>query len=103
MYYYSIVEGFLGKGAFGAVYKVKDSSKGTFFAMKVLDKKRLRRVRMGRMKTALDNVKTEIAVWKKLEHENVVTLYEVIDDDTNKQMFMIGELVDGGAVMTDTV
>ena len=40
-------------------------------------------------------------MWKKLEHENIVTLYEVIDDDTSKKLFMISEFVDGGAVMDD--
>ena len=69
--------------------------------MKVLDKKRLKRKRMGRRKTALDLVKTEIAVWKKLQHRNIVTLYEVIDDDDTKKLFMVGEFIDGGEIMAD--
>ena len=43
----------------------------------ILDKKKLKRKRVGRFGSALDNVKREIAIWKKLSHKHCVQLYEV--------------------------
>lgn len=54
-----------------------------------------------RFGTALDNIKKELAIWKKLDHENVVVLFEVIDDPEKDKLYMISELVDGGPVMKD--
>ena len=54
-----------------------------------------------RFGNALDNVKKELAIWKKLDHENVVHLYEIIDDPDKDKLYMVSELVDGGPVMPD--
>ena len=54
-----------------------------------------------RFGNALDNVKKELAIWKKLDHENVVSLVEIIDDPDNDKLYMVSELVDGGPVMPD--
>lgn len=56
---------------------------------------------VGRFGTALDNIKKELAIWKKLDHENVVSLYEIIDDPEKDKLYMVSELVDGGPVMPD--
>ncbi len=76
---YSTTDVFLGKGAFGNVYKVINTENGEWFAMKVLDKKRLLRKRIGKDSNALQKVKMEIAVWKRLIHPNCLTLLEVIE------------------------
>jgi serine/threonine protein kinase len=75
----STTDVFLGKGAFGNVYKVINTESGEVFAMKVLDKKRLLRKRIGKDSNALQKVKMEIAVWKRLIHPNCLTLLEVIE------------------------
>ena len=49
--------------------------------------------------TAFDQVQKEIALMKKLNHPRLVTLYEVIDDESNDKLFMVIELVKGGQVM----
>lgn len=36
-----------------------------------------------------DEVKREIAIMKRLRHPNVVSLFEVIDDPTAKQVYLI--------------
>ena len=36
---------------------------------------------------------------KKLEHENLVSLHEVIDDEDDDQLFMILEFVEGGNLL----
>ena len=37
---------------------------------------------------ALQNVQKEIAIMKKLEHPNVIQLYEVIDDKDSDKLYM---------------
>lgn len=39
-------------------------------------------------KDALDNVKKEIAIMKKLRHANVIRLYEVIENPDNDKLYM---------------
>jgi serine/threonine protein kinase len=58
-------------------------------------------VLLARFGTALDSVKKEIAIWKKLDHENVVGLFEVIDDPDKDKLYMVSEFIDGGPVMPD--
>ena len=36
---------------------------------------------------------------KKLDHPNIVRLFEVIDDDENDKLFMVLEYVEGGVAM----
>ena len=43
-------------------------------------------------KSALDDVKKEIAIMKKLNHENVVKLYEVIENPLNDKIYL-GSLI----------
>ena len=39
-------------------------------------------------KDALDSVKNEIAIMKKLSHTNVIKLYEVIENSNNDKIYM---------------
>ncbi|XP_044740546.1 protein kinase 3-like isoform X2 [Chrysoperla carnea] len=48
----------------------------------------------------LDRVYREIAVLKKLDHPNVVKLVEVLDDPVEDHLYLVFELLEGGAVMT---
>ena len=43
-------------------------------------------------------IKKEIAIMKKLVHENVVRLHEVIDDEVGQYIFMVLEYVPGGPI-----
>ncbi len=91
----------LGRGAYGKVRRCMDESTGTERAVKIIRKSILKRKRVGRFGNALQTVQQEIAVWKKLEHPNVVKLFAVIDDETSDKLYMVGEYIDGGAVMPD--
>jgi hypothetical protein len=67
----------LGKGAYGKVRRCVDETTGEVRAVKIMKKSFLKRKRIGRFGNALQNVQREIAVWKKLDHPNVVVLFEV--------------------------
>ena len=68
----------LGKGAFGEVFLA--SRKQELYAVKVLRRSALKRMRQGRTGSALDNLKTEIATMKKIGHPNCVQMFDVILD-----------------------
>ncbi|XP_041378894.1 LOW QUALITY PROTEIN: calcium/calmodulin-dependent protein kinase type 1D-like [Gigantopelta aegis] len=75
----------LGKGAFSEVVKAEEKATGTEVAIKIIDKKSLK----GK-EEALQN---EIAVLQKVNHPNVVRLFELYDD---KNRLSVMELVTGG-------
>jgi len=41
-----------------------------------------------KFKDAYDSVKREIAIMKKLDHANVIKLYEVIENPDNDKLYM---------------
>ncbi|KNC98646.1 CAMKK/CAMKK-META protein kinase [Spizellomyces punctatus DAOM BR117] len=47
----------------------------------------------------IDLVRGEIAILKKLDHENVVRLYEVLDDPQQDSLYMVFELCSKGPIM----
>lgn len=78
----------LGRGAYGVVLRVQSNETKEFFAAKTVNKKALKKIRVGRFGNALQSVKKELAIWQKFMHRHVVVLREVIDTD--------GECVGGG-------
>ncbi|XP_067339926.1 calcium/calmodulin-dependent protein kinase kinase 2 isoform X1 [Channa argus] len=106
----------IGKGSYGVVKLAYNEDDNTYYAMKVLSKKRLMRQagfprrpppRGGKAapegppqpKGPLERVYQEIAILKKLDHPNVVKLVEVLDDPSEDHLYMVFELVKQGAVM----
>ncbi|KAJ0411292.1 hypothetical protein ATCC90586_004208 [Pythium insidiosum] len=92
----------LGRGAYGIVLRVQSNETKEFFAAKTVDKKALRKIRVGRFGNALQSVKKELAIWQKFKHRHIVVLREVIDSDGPcdcNELYMISELVDGGTVL----
>ncbi|XP_062867076.1 calcium/calmodulin-dependent protein kinase kinase 2 isoform X2 [Trichomycterus rosablanca] len=106
----------IGKGSYGVVKLAYNEDDNTYYAMKVLSKKRLMRqagfprrppprgarsVPEGphQPKGPLERVYQEIAILKKLDHPNVVKLVEVLDDPGEDHLYMVFELVKRGAVM----
>mmetsp|Transcript_20171 Transcript_20171/g.19484 ORF Transcript_20171/g.19484 Transcript_20171/m.19484 type:complete len:2393 (+) Transcript_20171:111-7289(+) len=88
----------LGRGATGEVYMVRDEETGQSYAMKVTN-----RYAAGWSEDSQRDrsIALEIAVMKKLQHENIVNLIEVIDDPKNRKIFLVQELMEGGALMPD--
>ncbi|XP_030005345.1 calcium/calmodulin-dependent protein kinase kinase 2 isoform X1 [Sphaeramia orbicularis] len=106
----------IGKGSYGVVKLAYNEDDNTYYAMKVLSKKKLMRqagfprrppprgakaVPEGppQLKGPLERVYQEIAILKKLDHPNVVKLVEVLDDPSEDHLYMVFELVKKGAVM----
>ena len=86
--------GTLGKGAYAKVKKAVETESGTVFAVKIFNKSLLKRRRMwdstaSRFKTAYDDVIREIAIMKRLDHENVMNMHDVIDDPTLNKLYMV--------------
>jgi len=84
----------LGEGAYGKVKLAECNHR--HYAIKIINKDRLRRQRefvvnpkggMG-VRNALQDILREIAIMKKLQHENVVRLHEVIDDEEREKLYL---------------
>ncbi|NXV17898.1 KCC1G kinase, partial [Cepphus grylle] len=75
----------LGSGAFSEVFLVKQRSTGKLFALKCIKKSPLTR------ESSLEN---EIAVLKKIKHENIVTLEDIYESTTH--FYLVMQLVSGG-------
>mmetsp|Transcript_2849 Transcript_2849/g.5351 ORF Transcript_2849/g.5351 Transcript_2849/m.5351 type:complete len:701 (-) Transcript_2849:72-2174(-) len=90
----------LGQGSYGKVKLGLNTNDQNLYAIKIVDKSQLKRKRIAGpgKATALDTVRREIAIMKKLSHANVTNLIEIIDDPDGKHLYMILEYIDGGAV-----
>ncbi|KAJ8613157.1 hypothetical protein CTAYLR_004822 [Chrysophaeum taylorii] len=87
---YVLEGGALGEGASGCVEACKRQD-GKQCAVKVFEKAVLRRrwdLRPNCRRSALDKAYEELAITRKLRHPFVVSLLEVIEDDTHIFMFM---------------
>lgn len=105
------LKGEIGQGSFGIVKLAYNEEDNTHYAMKVLSKKKLMRraglygrvppIRDGQKtrKGPLAQIYTEIAILKKLNHPNVVKLFEVLDDPDEDNLYMVFELVQRGPVI----
>ncbi|XP_054465585.1 calcium/calmodulin-dependent protein kinase IGb [Anoplopoma fimbria] len=74
----------LGSGAFSEVYMVKEKKTGKLFAMKCVKKKQKRDL----------NLENEIAVLRRIKHDNVVGMEDLYESQTH--FYLIMELVAGG-------
>lgn len=79
----------VGSGAFGRVYKALKGDQQ--FAIKEYNKQKLKHVLIGKRKTALDTVKEEVAILSRIEHPNIVYLYEVIDSPDSRKTYLVME------------
>jgi len=85
----------IGEGSYGKVKLCSFNNR--FYAVKVINKANLRKRREihrnpeGKIivKNALEDISQEIAIMKKLKHQNIVKLREVIDDEECDKMYMI--------------
>lgn len=77
-------KGTLGSGSFSEVYMVKERTTGKYYALKCLKKKYLTH----------SNLENEVAVLRRINHENVVALEDFYETRTHYCLVM--QLVSGG-------
>lgn len=116
----------IGKGAYGIVSLAVDTTSGIEYAMKEFSKSRLRRknrsnmmrpagqggirgkrtsfsirarnIQTGESEDSMDLIKGEMAIMKKLDHNNIVKLYEVLDSDNDDVLYMVFEMCHKGPI-----
>eukprot|EP00177_Eucheuma_denticulatum_P004974 GFKZ01009046.1.p1 GENE.GFKZ01009046.1~~GFKZ01009046.1.p1 ORF type:complete len:499 (-),score=66.65 GFKZ01009046.1:1655-3061(-) len=89
-----ILGGKLGEGAYATVREGIDEQSLRMVAVKVLDLRRLRRLRGG-----LDAIEREVAVQKRLKrHPNLIELIDVIRAPEKGKMYIILEMANGCTV-----
>ncbi|CAD5213749.1 unnamed protein product [Bursaphelenchus okinawaensis] len=98
----------IGQGSYGIVKLAYNQEDHNLYAMKVLDKAKLLKnfacfrpppARKNRATSAVHRdplilINKEIAILKKLRHPNIVTLVEVVDDPSDKYLYMVFEYVE---------
>lgn len=98
---YSIIEE-IGRGTHGKVKLGYDMRTRDLVAIKVVERSQ-GRPRLGRKgdggESSETKIRREIAILKKIQHENVVRLLEVIDDDRSKKVYLVLEYVVRGEVV----
>jgi protein kinase X len=82
----------IGTGTFGRVYLVKHMESGLYFAMKVLKKADVVRLKQ------VSHLKSERAILARVQHHNVVNLVRSFQDETC--LYMLLEYVMGGELFT---
>ena len=103
-----IIEGTIGKGAFSTVKKVIRIFKGEKYeyAVKRMNRRLLEKERCIRYDadggmdfiTSLEKVYSEIDVWGVIRHPNIIKLFEVIDDPSHEDIFLVMEKADLGQI-----
>eukprot|EP00250_Pteridium_aquilinum_P033073 c5174_g1_i1 orf=535-1746(+) len=85
----------IGRGSYGKVVLHRSKLDGKLYAIKILRKSRLRKIRVAPSQTALTDVMREVDIMKQLEHPHIVNLIEVIDDPASDHFYMVMEYVEG--------
>lgn len=87
----------LGKGAFGKVFKAVDDNQN-IVAIKVYNKRIMKSRWIGKGRTALNLVGSEIQILQTANHERLVTLYEVINPADYHKIYLVLEYAAKGTL-----
>jgi calcium-dependent protein kinase len=84
----------MGQGHSGEVRKCKNKKTGLVRAVKILRKDKLDQ-------KATDRFLHEIKVYKKLDHPNILKVYEFYEDE--KRYYLVSELCTGGELFDEII
>ena len=84
---------FLGEGSFGSVYKVKRKNSGQREIIRAL--KEISKEKMCLNEENSEEIRNEISVLKRLDHPNIMKIYEFYEDKEN--MYLVTEFCGGDA------
>eukprot|EP00826_Nyctotherus_ovalis_P019054 TRINITY_DN15814_c0_g1_i2.p1 TRINITY_DN15814_c0_g1~~TRINITY_DN15814_c0_g1_i2.p1 ORF type:complete len:512 (-),score=139.77 TRINITY_DN15814_c0_g1_i2:93-1628(-) len=87
------LHGKIGQGSFGVVYRATHNASGNIRAIKVLDRTKM-------STEDQQKLNEEIGVLKKLDHPNIMKLFEVFTDAQN--YYLVTEFIDGGELFGET-
>ena len=78
----------IGKGAFSTIYKGYDKNTMKVVAVKEISFEILKKYK--------DVIKRETKIMKKLNHENIIKLYDTILDDDSNNIYLVLEYIGRG-------
>ncbi|CAI5721110.1 unnamed protein product [Peronospora farinosa] len=87
----------LGEGNFSRIIEVKHKATGEQFALKVIEKQRIKRLRL-RHRNIYNEINMEKDVLNRLRHPNIIRLYQTFQDKTN--LYFLLELLNGGELLS---
>nr|ACO87660.1 protein kinase [Brachypodium sylvaticum] len=68
----------IGSGSYGKVVLYRNTEDGKLYALKVLHKSYMKKVRVAPSETAMSDVLREVSIMKMLDHPNIVNLIEMV-------------------------
>ncbi|CAM9013085.1 unnamed protein product [Wickerhamomyces anomalus] len=89
-----IIQEQIGEGAFSKVFKAFDIELNKHVAIKIIEKQAMN-------KSQIDSVLKEVSIMKRLNHPNIVTILNFINNDSKS--FIILELLNGGEIFNKIV
>jgi tRNA A-37 threonylcarbamoyl transferase component Bud32 len=92
-----VLEARIAKCSTGVVYSARDTQLGERRAVKVFNKKQLKRRLIGR-RTCLQKLRREIEQLSSLSHPNIIKAYEIIESEFKNDAYLVLELAANGCI-----
>eukprot|EP01063_Lacrimia_lanifica_P023216 TRINITY_DN3069_c1_g1_i1.p1 TRINITY_DN3069_c1_g1~~TRINITY_DN3069_c1_g1_i1.p1 ORF type:complete len:955 (+),score=168.22 TRINITY_DN3069_c1_g1_i1:60-2924(+) len=88
----------LGRGSYAKVKLVMHDKTDQPYALKIMNKSLLTKMSKAGGLSAMDQVRVELAIMKKISHPGIVRLHQVIDDPSANKLYLVLDYVDGGNI-----
>ena len=89
----------LGVGSYGKVKKCRDSTKQELFAMKIIKRSKVKTRPVNDAVSGIGVVvDQEMSCLTKIDHINIIKLYEIIDDPSTEKIYLVMDYLSGGSL-----
>ncbi|KAH0790728.1 CAMK family protein kinase [Histomonas meleagridis] len=88
----------VGHGATSDVFLVKNTETGEFYAAKVYDRGYLFRTSIGDAEQPIQKLLREAQIMSSVQHENCLSLIEILEDDVTNSITLIIPFADAGSL-----